>query len=52
MPMSRHRKELRERVGDMLIVQPGVAAMVRDDEGRVLLQLRLAGAERDLYPVE
>jgi len=40
MPMSPYQKELRARVGDMLVVQPGVAALVRDGEGRVLLQLR------------
>jgi 8-oxo-dGTP pyrophosphatase MutT (NUDIX family) len=38
--MSPYQKELRERVGDMLIVTPGVAALVRDHEGRVLLQKR------------
>jgi 8-oxo-dGTP pyrophosphatase MutT (NUDIX family) len=40
MPMSPYQKELRQRVGDMLIVQPGVAALIRDEQGRVLLQLR------------
>lgn len=40
MPMSPYQKQLRERVGDMLIVTPGVAAVIRDGEGRLLLQLR------------
>lgn len=40
MPISHHLKQLRSKVGNALIQIPGVAAVVRDDVGRVLLQRR------------
>src|SRR5688572_6988267 len=40
MPIAPHIKRLREHVGTDLLMLPGVAAIVRDDEGRVLLHRR------------
>lgn len=40
MGVSRYVSELREVVGSRLLLIPGVAALLRDREGRVLLQLR------------
>ena len=40
MPISAHIKRLREAVGSELLLLPGVAAVVRDAEGRVLLHRR------------
>jgi 8-oxo-dGTP pyrophosphatase MutT (NUDIX family) len=40
MPISSHLKQLRSKVGNALIQIPGVAAVVRDESGRVLLQRR------------
>jgi hypothetical protein len=40
MPMSAHVRRLREVVGHELIMLPGVAAVVRDEEGRVLVHRR------------
>ena len=40
MSTSRYVTELRECVGDRLLLLPGVAAVIRDDAGRVLLQRR------------
>lgn len=40
MGISRYMKELRDALGPRLLLQPGVAALVRDDDGRLLLQLR------------
>ncbi|HEU0036194.1 MAG TPA: NUDIX domain-containing protein [Kofleriaceae bacterium] len=40
MPMSPHIKRLREHVGTDLLMLPGVAAVVRDADGRVLLHRR------------
>lgn len=37
MAISDYIRELRERVGHRLLLLPGVAGIVRDDEGRVLL---------------
>lgn len=38
MPMSPYYRALRARVGTELLLIPAVAAVVRDDEGRVLIQ--------------
>ena len=38
--MSAHIKRLREAVGSELLMLPGVAAVLRDDQGRVLLHRR------------
>jgi 8-oxo-dGTP pyrophosphatase MutT (NUDIX family) len=40
MGASDYVKELRALIGDRLLLLPGVAAIIRDDEGRVLLQRR------------
>jgi len=40
MPMSAHIRRLREAVGPELLMLPGVAALVRDEQGRVLLHRR------------
>jgi 8-oxo-dGTP pyrophosphatase MutT (NUDIX family) len=38
MPMSPYYRELRARTGTELLLIPAVAAVVRDDQGRVLIQ--------------
>lgn len=40
MPMSPHIKRLRDVVGSELLMLPGVAAVVRDADGRVLVHRR------------
>ncbi|MBI3948125.1 MAG: NUDIX domain-containing protein [Armatimonadetes bacterium] len=40
MPISPYLKVLRARVGTDLVLMPGVAAVIRDGEGRVLLGRR------------
>ena len=40
MAMSPYFRELRDKVGDCLLVVPGVAAVIRDTEGRLLLHQR------------
>lgn len=40
MGVSRYVAELRERVGSRLLLLPGVAAILRNDAGEILLQLR------------
>lgn len=40
MAMSDYYRELRVRLGSRLLMMPAVAAVVRDDEGRILLQQR------------
>lgn len=40
MPISEYMKQLREKVGNELLLMPGVAALVRDEEGRILFQRR------------
>jgi len=40
MPISDYLRDLRRVVGSRLVLLPGVAALVRDDEGRVLLMRR------------
>src|SRR5262245_34115331 len=40
MPMSAHIKQLRALVGSELLMLPGVAGVVRDGDGRVLLHKR------------
>jgi mutator protein MutT len=40
VPISEYLKALREHVGHRLVLMPGAAAIIRDDEGRVLLQRR------------
>ena len=41
--MSPYFQDLREKVGDALVLAPGVAAVIRDEEGRVLLHQRADG---------
>jgi 8-oxo-dGTP pyrophosphatase MutT (NUDIX family) len=43
MPMSPYMQGLRERVGTRLILVPGVAAIIKDEAGRVLLVQTRAG---------
>lgn len=40
MPVSEYIKGLREKIGHELLLNPGVAALIHDDMGRVLLQRR------------
>ncbi|MDX9972508.1 MAG: NUDIX domain-containing protein [FCB group bacterium] len=40
MPISEHIKGLREKIGHELLLLPGVAAVIRDDAGRLLMQRR------------
>ena len=40
MPISDYLKRIRAAIGHELILNPGVMAIIRDDEGRVLLQKR------------
>lgn len=40
MPISAYLKELRRHVGSGLLLLPGVAAIIRDDNDRVLLEVR------------
>jgi 8-oxo-dGTP pyrophosphatase MutT (NUDIX family) len=37
MPISAYLKALRQSIGTELVLMPGVAALIRDDEGRLLL---------------
>ena len=38
MPISEFYRAIRERVGKTLLLMPAVAAVIRDVEGRILLQ--------------
>ena len=40
MPISEYIKGLREKIGHDLVLNPGVAALIHDESGRVLLQRR------------
>jgi 8-oxo-dGTP pyrophosphatase MutT (NUDIX family) len=40
MPISPYLAQLRELIGPRLVLMPGVTAIIRDDQGRVLLQQR------------
>lgn len=40
MPVSEYIKGLREKIGHELLLNPGVAALIRDEAGSVLLQRR------------
>ena len=40
MPISEYLKGLREKIGHDPVLNPGVAALIRDEEGRILLQRR------------
>ena len=40
MPISEYLRDLRRAVGPRLLLLPGVAALVRDGEGRILLMRR------------
>ncbi len=44
MPMSSYYRQLREKVGVDLLLIPAVAAVVRDEHGRVLVQRRHDGS--------
>ena len=44
MPMSSYYRSLREQVGHGLLILPGVAGVLRDKAGRVLLQRNWHGA--------
>ena len=43
MAISAYLKDLRDRVGHRLLIMPGVAAVIRDATGRILLQKRTDG---------
>lgn len=43
MAISAYLKELRDKVGQRLLIMPGVAAVIRDATGRILLQKRTDG---------
>jgi len=38
MSKSEYQEEIRKKIGHALLLMPGVAAVIRDDEGRVLVQ--------------
>jgi 8-oxo-dGTP pyrophosphatase MutT (NUDIX family) len=40
MPISDYLRELRHQVGHRLLLMPGVAAVIRDDAGQILLMRR------------
>ena len=40
MPISDYLRSLREAVGHRLLLLPDVAALIRDDQGRLLLMQR------------
>jgi 8-oxo-dGTP diphosphatase len=40
MPMSPYIAELRSKVGHSLLMMPGAAAFIRNDQGEILLQRR------------
>jgi len=40
MPISPYLQKLKDALGDELVIVPGVAAVIRDDTGRVLLERR------------
>lgn len=39
MPISPYMQALRERIGNDLVLVPSVTALIRDDAGRILIQL-------------
>ena len=43
LPMSPYLRRLRSRLGHELILLPSVAAVIRDDRGRILLQEKSSG---------
>ena len=43
MPMSPYFSHLRSKLGHGLLLVPGVAAVIRDSEGRILLQEKSSG---------
>ena len=43
MPISEYLRTLRERIGTALVLMPAVAAMVFDEDGRVLLARHATG---------
>ncbi|MBV9216215.1 MAG: NUDIX domain-containing protein [Acidobacteria bacterium] len=43
MSKSKYIKKLREKVGHDLLLVPGVAAIIRDDDGKVLIQKNKQG---------
>jgi 8-oxo-dGTP pyrophosphatase MutT (NUDIX family) len=45
MPLSPYLRELRARIGHAVLLQPGVAAIIFDAAGRVLLQRRSDNGE-------
>jgi 8-oxo-dGTP pyrophosphatase MutT (NUDIX family) len=40
VPISEYLRELRQKIGTSLVLMPGVAAIVRDEAGNVLVQRR------------
>ena len=40
MPISKHFRDLRNKIGNTLLQIPGVAAVIHDETGKVLLQQR------------
>ena len=48
MALSGYVRRMRQRVGHELLLLPGTAAVIRDREGRVLLQRRLDDAQWDI----
>ena len=43
MSKSKYQEDIRKKIGHDLLLMPGVAAVIRDDEGRVLVQRTTKG---------
>lgn len=43
MPLSEHYTQIRQKIGPSLMLVPGVAAVVRDETGRILFQRKPDG---------
>lgn len=50
MPISPYLRDLRVRVGHDLVLMPGVAAIIRDDRGRILVERRSDDPSRFSLP--
>lgn len=50
MPISPYLGDLRRRIGHNLVLTPGVAAIVRDEQGRILVERRSDDSTRFSLP--